>query len=177
MTSPYNSTDNPNPNGKHPGGRPPKWTDPEALQKAVDQYFVECDNHIIKKQHVTGKGIIIVETPEPYTMAGLADALDVDRITLLNYSHDDQFFSIIAHARRKIERQNITHGALGCHDSRIAALNLAANYGYATKQDMDIQTGGEKINTSDTEIARALAFLLRKGIETDKKTEQLNEPS
>jgi hypothetical protein len=26
----------------------------------------------------------------------------------------------------------------GCHDSRIAALNLASNYGYSTKSSVDI---------------------------------------
>ena len=117
-------------------GRPRIFESVEQMQVAIDAYFKRCDETIIKKQHVTGKGVTIVETPTPYTMAGLARALNMDRKTLNNYAHRDEFFPAITRARDRIHEQNVTHAMVGCHDSRIAALNLAANYGYSTKHDI-----------------------------------------
>jgi hypothetical protein len=65
-------------------GRPLKFQDPEELQLKIDAYFTHCDNTIINKQHVTGKGdIVIIPTPTPYTMAGLAAWLEISLKNLL----------------------------------------------------------------------------------------------
>lgn len=124
------------------GGRPPCWEDRDAFQKAVDNYFTHCDKTLIIRQHVTGKGIIKVKTPTPYTMAGLARALDMSRETLNQYKREDTFSDIISCARAKIHEQNVTHAMLGCHDSRIAALNLASNYGYANRTESEVRSTG-----------------------------------
>lgn len=126
-------------------GRPVLFDDRVAFQKAVDEYFEECDKNLIKKQHVTGKGeIIIIETPEPYTMAGLAHHLGMSRETLNQYKKTDIFSDIISQAREKIHRANVTLALVGCHESRIAALNLASNFGYSTKNDVEA-TGEIKV--------------------------------
>jgi len=145
----------------HPGGRPLKYKTPEALQAAVDNYFTECDNRIVVKQHAHSKGITEVKTPTPYTIAGLARALNVDRDTINNYSKRDEFFGIISHARDKIQESNLTLGLLGCHDSKLAALNLASNYGYSTKESIEHSgPGGGPIEYTDTERAARLAAIL-----------------
>ena len=130
--------------------RPLKIESPDQLQAVIDAYFKECDNHIIKRQHVTGKGdIIVIETPEPYTMAGLACALGISRETLNNYSNATNhpamaaetaklYVDIISHARGIIQRSNVTEAMTGCHDSRIAALNIASNFGYSSKSDLSV---------------------------------------
>jgi len=124
-------------------GRPPKYTDTKTLQADVDAYFVHCDNTVINKQHVTGKvDIVIIPTPTPYTMAGLAYWLDMTRETLNQYKYDDMFSDVIARARAKIGEANITLALAGCHDSRIAALNLASNFGYASKQEHTVDSDG-----------------------------------
>jgi len=123
-------------------GRPPIWDDPVKFQRAVDNYFIECDKTIIYKQVVQKGEIIQVPTPEPYTMAGLAHHLGATRETLNQYKKDDRFSDIIAQARERIHRQNINLGLIGCHDSRISALNLASNFGYAQKKDVDITDHG-----------------------------------
>ena len=134
---PYNNTDNPNPHGNHPGGRPPKWQDPEKLKAAIDAYFADCDTRIITKKVVQKGEIVEVPTPLPYTVIGLANALGVDRRTINNYRESDKFFPIIASARARIEEQNLAMGLIGAHDSRIAALNLASNYGYSEKSSQE----------------------------------------
>lgn len=151
MPAPYNNTDNPHPEGKHAGGTPPAWEDPDEVQAVIDQYFEECDKKIIVKQHAHSKGITEVETPTPYTMAGLARALKISRETLNQYKKHEKFADIIMHARAKVHEQNLTLGLVGCHDSKIAALNLASNYGYATKKDVEL--------TDNTAIAAILESL------------------
>lgn len=130
-------------------GRPPKWSDPDALQFAVDAYFDKCDAKIIRVQHAHSKGITVVETPTPYTMAGLAYHLGIARETLNNYqtqmltdanlSEGDKmrFRDIIMHARKRIEEDNITKGMAGVYEPKINALNLASNYGYSTKAETE----------------------------------------
>ena len=116
-----------------PAGRPPKYSTAEKLQAAVNAYFTDCDAKIIIKQVVQKGEIVEVPTPLPYTVIGLANALGVDRRTINNYKDSDTFFPIIASARARIEEQNLAMGLIGAHDSRIAALNLASNYGYSEK--------------------------------------------
>lgn len=47
------------------------------MQKVIDEYFKTCD-----------------EKGEPYTITGLALALELDRRSLVNYSKDDEFFPL-----------------------------------------------------------------------------------
>lgn len=117
----------------------PIYTDSELFQAKVNEYFEICDATVIKKQVVAGGKVIIIKTPEPYTMAGLAYHLDIERQTLNNYKKRDSYFDIIMCARKRIEKANISLAMVGCHDSKIAALNLASNYGYAVKSDISVE--------------------------------------
>ena len=119
--------------------REKKYTDSELFQTKVNEYFETCDTTVIKKQVVAGGKVIIVKTPEPYTMAGLAYHLDIERQTLNNYKKRDSYFDIIMCARKRIEKANVSLAMVGCHDSKIAALNLASNYGYAIKKEISVE--------------------------------------
>lgn len=89
------------------GGRPLKFKSKQELQERVDAYFESCFEPAFNKK---GEPLIDFRTGEqmiwqtkPFTMAGLACFLDIDRRTLLNYSKDDRFFPTIKRARAKIE--------------------------------------------------------------------------
>ena len=68
---------------KHPGGRPPKYSNPEDMQLKIDKYFAQDADNI--------------------TITGLAIALDMDRASLVNYSERAEYFPIIKRARSRIE--------------------------------------------------------------------------
>ena len=106
---------------KHPGGRPPKWTDPKEVQTLIDAYFDECD-----------------EKEEPYTITGLALALDTDRHTLINYENKDEFFHTIKKAKHKCE--NYAEKQLYRH-SQVAGVifNLKNNYGWKDAQEIALR--------------------------------------
>ena len=49
------------------------------------------------------RGNVIKTQVRPYTISGLADALDMSRQSLLNYSKKEEFFDTITRAKRKCE--------------------------------------------------------------------------
>lgn len=66
-------------------GRPRMYESPEEMQKLIDQYFKDCE-----------------AKDDPLTMSGLAYALGMDRTSLVNYGHRDEFFNTVKRARDRI---------------------------------------------------------------------------
>ena len=93
------------------GGRPPKYTSKEELQKKIDEYFESCYRPVTKYNNSKGvfetimneDGEVVKEQYRPFTMSGLAYALDIDRTTLINYSKQEEFFDTIMRAKRRCE--------------------------------------------------------------------------
>nr|DAZ62845.1 MAG TPA: DNA packaging protein gp3 [Caudoviricetes sp.] len=102
---------------KHAGGRPPKYNNAEEMQLKIDKYFLDCDNN-----------------NEPYTVTGLALALDMSRQDLINYSNKEEFFDTIKKAKLKVE--NYLEKRL-IKDSSCTGIifNLKNNYGWKDKQE------------------------------------------
>lgn len=69
-------------------GRKKLYDDANEFEKKVNQYFIECDKN-----------------GRPYTMSGLANSLDMDRRSLVNYAKDEKFFLTIKKARQRVEQQ------------------------------------------------------------------------
>jgi hypothetical protein len=70
-------------------GRPPAFATHEAFEQAIDDYFADCR-----------------ERKVPLTMSGLANALGVSRVTLMNYEHRDaRFLNAVKRARSAVEQQ------------------------------------------------------------------------
>lgn len=109
---------------KHAGGRPLLWTEPKVLADLCDKYFRSITRTKAKTEQVPdgydekGKqlyrddpvlcndGTPYLETQwlEPPTLSALADYLQVDRKTLINYRDKDEFFRTLRAAKTKIER-------------------------------------------------------------------------
>lgn len=119
----------------HPGGRPLKYKTVEELQKKIDEYFKKCDSE-----------------KRPYTVTGLALALNVDRVTLLNYSNrDEEFFNTIKKAKGRIEAQLEEHLVDNYSGNTTGIIfNLKNNYGWKDKQDIDANVNTEiKVRLDD----------------------------
>lgn len=88
------------------------------MQERINKYFANCDKN-----------------GYPYTITGLALALDLDRKSLLNYSKEEEFFHTIKKAKQKVEeflemclyKQSVT-GVI---------FNLKNNFGWVDKQEID----------------------------------------
>lgn len=110
------------------GGRPMKFQSVEELQVEIDAYFTQCD-----KQE------------KPYTVSGLALALDTNRATLVNYEKEvgyEMFFYTIKKAKQKCEAyaESVLFGG-----KQVAGVifSLKNNYGWKDKQEIDHTTGGQ----------------------------------
>ena len=100
--------------------RPKLYTSVEQMQEIIEEYFDVCD-----------------EKEKPYTMSGLAYALDMDRRSLLNYSKDEKFFPTIKKARERVEQQLEENALIGKANATFTIFNLKNNYGW--KDNIEVE--------------------------------------
>lgn len=116
-------------------GRPLKFVSVDELQRKIEEYFETCDNHT--RPYVTKEGEIIqIPDPKPYTITGLALALDTTRQGLINYEQRDEYYDTIRRAKLKIE--NYAEESLW--QPKIATgviFNLKNNFAWIEKQELD----------------------------------------
>src|SRR5689334_9228607 len=104
-----NSNDSEQPN---PVGRPLKFKTVAELDMAIQLYFDKQDPHI--EEHLIATGVSatgetmfdtrkVLTEQKPYTSAGLARAMGIDRKTLLNYKNRDEFFPSVQSAIDRLE--------------------------------------------------------------------------
>jgi hypothetical protein len=105
---------------KHAGGRPLKFETPEQLQEAINAYYSECE---IKEK--------------PLSLSGLAEALDIARKTLVNYSYRDEFLPTIEKARRKVERDNEERLIGGKGNATGIIFSMKNNFGWVDKTEVE----------------------------------------
>ena len=98
--------------------RPNKFKSVEEMQKAIDKYFKDCDAN-----------------ERPYTISGLAYALDTTRRTLLDYEENDEFSHTIKKAKAKIE-QFVEERLFAGSNTAGVIFNLKNNYNWVDKQEI-----------------------------------------
>lgn len=105
-------------------GKPLKFKSVKELQKKIDAFFAKCDKE-----------------REPYTITGLALALDTSRRTLLDYETKErysQYSHAIKRAKNKCEGY-LEKGMLNGKIPTIAAIfNAKNNYGWKDKTETEI---------------------------------------
>ncbi|WP_318626895.1 terminase small subunit [Paenibacillus polymyxa] len=115
------------------GGRPLKFESAEELQMKIEEYFESCHNEA-------------GDLTRPYTITGLALALDTSRKVLLDYEkRDDEYSYTIKKAKLKIE--NFAEESLFTSKQTAGVIfNLKNNYGWQDKQDVGLSGGLNNTN-------------------------------
>jgi hypothetical protein len=158
-------------------GRPLKFETVEELQKRIDEYFAECDPHVIettewvearakdgkllKDEH--GLNYLVEVTHKkktdqiPYMITGLALALDTTRETLLDYEDKDEYSDTIKKAKLKCESFN--EKKLYDPNPTGTIFNLKNNYGWKDKTEVDnnVKTVGELSDEQAKQLLTARA--------------------
>ena len=95
------------------GGRPPKWTDPIALQAKIDDYFDQCKGRYLKNDDGTyllnkyGQPVLVDNKPP--TITGLALHIGFNnRTSLLDYADKEEFADVITRAKTRVEEYSET---------------------------------------------------------------------
>ena len=113
--------------------RPRKYETVEELEEIIDEYFAKCD-----------------EENRPYTVTGLAIALNMSRRGLIDYcartdENGEPFIHTIKNAKDRVESK-VEEGLLsGKYNATGAIFNLKNNYGWKDKQE--VEQSGEVNNT------------------------------
>jgi hypothetical protein len=111
---------------KHPGGRPLKFKTVKELQAKIDAYFAAR-----------------TEMNLPFTITGLALALDTTRETLLDYEGREQFSDTVKWA--KLRCQDYAEVQLFTGKNQAGAMFSLKNFGWRDKQEVDHTTGGKPL--------------------------------
>lgn len=119
----------------HPGGRPLLFTSPEDLQAKIDAYFKECDSTLLPD----GK------TTRPYTITGLAVALETTRRTLLDYEEKDEFSHTVKKAKAKIEQSYEERALTGQASAPVSIFTLKNNFEWRDNLGVDHTSNGKPI--------------------------------
>lgn len=126
---------------KHAGGRPLLFKSPEELQEKIEEYFEWCDNRT-RTVYSEKTGEIMITSPAPYTMSGLARRMGIDRKTLLNYAEKDKFFHTIRDARQRVE-EDVENRLLETKNEKGAMFSLTNNFGWQKDAQTLIQVNAQ----------------------------------
>lgn len=126
-------------------GRPLKFETPELLEEKINEYF-----------EVTPK--------DEWTITGLALALDTSRKVLCEYDEKDGYSNSIKKARLKVE--NGYEIDLKKH-GRSGTIFALKNFDWKDKNETDITTQGEKLQTGVIILPQRNESTLEASSETD----------
>jgi len=115
-------------------GRPLKFKDPVDMQVKIDKYFNHCNENQI-----------------PYTITGLAIALDCDRDTILDYAKKPEFSGTIKKAKIKVENGLELMLIQGRTPAGVI-FNLKNNFGWKDKQEVDLKAEVKVGSISEEDI-------------------------
>lgn len=150
--------------GKHPGGRPPKYSSVDEMQAAIDAYFTDCEGTPLQDADgnpVLYKGHPVMVGVKPPTVTGLALALGfASRQAMLNYQGRKQFNDTITRAKSRCEayaesRLYDKSGTTG------AQFSLRCNFGWSdatekdkAEQDLRIAMLKEKTGQGERDLSQ-----------------------
>jgi hypothetical protein len=121
---------------KNKVGRPLKYKTVKALEEAVQDYFDYCDNRMMSVYVKDLGDSIQVANPAPYTMTGLARALNLSRQALMEYSGRDGYGDTIRRSRQRVEEYAETMLYEGKNATGVI-FNLKNNFGWVDQTQVD----------------------------------------
>lgn len=122
------------------------FKDKDELQKAIDKYYKRCDENT--KTVIVKNEVVTIPDPIPYTIEGLANVLECDRLTLLNYETlegYEEYFNTVKKAKRKVLQNKIERGLMGSLNPIVTIFDLKNNHGFKDKSE--IQHDGNVTHT------------------------------
>jgi hypothetical protein len=129
---------------KNKVGRPLAFKSVQELQEKIDEYFEWCDNRTKEVYIEKTASTVVINHPAPYTMSGLARRLGIDRDTLINYSHKEEYFGAIRAAREKVH-EDVENRMMETKNEKGAMFSLKNNFGWKDQSAIDHTTKGNAL--------------------------------
>lgn len=121
-------------------GRPKRYPTIEGFEKAIEDYFEECDNNTVDTYNKLGEPITI-KSPIPYTVEGLCLALGfTSREALINYEKKqgyEEYFDTLKTAKLRIQNNKVVNSLNGTYNPATAIFDLKNNHGYRDKTETE----------------------------------------
>lgn len=145
-------------------GRPLKFKTVEELQKKIDAYFDSCWE---EREEKDGNGDVFKRYKvqiTPYTITGLALALDTTRETLMDYEEKDGYSDTIKMA--KLRCQNFAEQQLFTGKNAAGPIFALKNYGWRDKIENEL-TGkdGKDLIPENTNLDKLAELISKKNKE------------
>ena len=162
-------------------GRPKKFTSVDELERMIQDYFESCfiprtyEKKVVETDDdgkdvvsyitapvLTKHGEEVFYQTRPFTVTGLALALDTCREVLLNYEknpENDQFSDTIKRAKQRIHNY-AEEFLFNGKNATGAIFNLKNNWGYVDRTETDITSKNKSI-APDAAAAKAADILGR----------------
>jgi len=146
-------------------GRPLKFKTVEELQKKIDAYFDSCWE---EREEKDGNGDVFKRYKvqiTPYTITGLALALDTTRETLMDYEEKDGYSDTIKMA--KLRCQNFAEQQLFTGKNAAGPIFALKNYGWRDKIENEL-TGkdGKDLIPENTNLDKLAELISKKNKDT-----------
>jgi hypothetical protein len=117
-------------------GRPLKFKTVEEFQAKIDNYFDSCyENREVKDESGKVVGYERIQV-EPYTITGLALALDTTRDLLCDYEDKPQYSDAIKKAKARVE--NFAEKQVFTSRNPAGAIFVLKNHGWRDKQEVEV---------------------------------------
>ena len=127
-------------------GRPLKFASVQELQEKIDKYFDDC----LASRYVDNNGVV---HHEPFTITGLALALETSRKVLMEYEEKEEYSNTIRLAKTRVEAYAEKKLFTGAATGPIFALK---NYGWKDTQDVNQNNiGAPQVIVTKNYIQRA----------------------
>lgn len=135
-----------------PAGRPPKYNNPEEMQRLIDLYFLACKvtatedaSYIADLSEEDAEIVSSIDDAVP-TVSGLAYLLGMSTEGLREYGNKDEFSATVKRAKQRIEIS--LEQRLAGNNVTGAIFNLKNNFGWKDKTERE-NSGGFSITVSE----------------------------
>jgi hypothetical protein len=110
----------------HPGGRPRRFSSPDELLEAFEEYKQWASEHPWNKKEAIKSGdmagtLIDIPTEMPLTEWGFAAFCKTSRSTLIEYGNREEFSYIYASIKDEMAAQRISGGMSGAYNANLVA--------------------------------------------------------
>jgi len=138
-----------------PAGRPPKYNNPEQMQRIIDLYYLACRSHqaddATMLEGLSDEDLLVINDIVDVvpTISGLAYTLGMTTQAFRDYEHKDEFLCTVKASKQRVEmslEQRLAGNAVTG-----SIFSLKNNFGWKDKTETE-HSGGFSITIPNKDV-------------------------